>query len=113
MIQAPDLPLWAALIVGIFVLLGASITLIGAVGLIRLGSFYDRVHAPTLGPTLGTTCILVASITCFSVLQSRPVIHEILILVFVTGTTPVTLMLLARAALYRDRRAGSTDVPND
>lgn len=113
MIQAPDLPLWAALIVGIFALLGASITLIGAFGLLRLKSFYDRVHAPTLGPTLGTTCILIASITCFSVLQSRPVIHELLILVFVTVTTPVTLMLLARAALYRDRRAGSTDVPND
>ena len=39
----------------------------------------------------------------FSVLQSRPVLHEILIALFVTVTTPVTLMLLARAALYRDR----------
>ena len=113
MIQAPDLPLWATLIVGAFVLVGASITLIGALGLLRLRSFYDRVHAPTLGPTLGTTCILVASIPCFSVLQSRPVIHEVLILVFVTVTTPVTLMLLARAAIYRDRRAGVTDVPKD
>lgn len=113
MIQAPDLPLWAALIVGIFVLLGALITLIGTIGLIRLGSFYERVHPPTLGPTLGTLCILVASITCFSVLQSRPVVHEILIAIFVTLTTPVTLMLLARAALYRDRRAGTGDVPKD
>ena len=71
------------------------------------------VHAPTLGPTLGTASILVASITCFSVLQSRPVIHEILIAIFVTVTTPATLMLLGRAALYRDRRAGSADVPKD
>ena len=30
-------------------------------------------------------------------------LHEILIAIFVTVTTPVTLMLLARAALYRDR----------
>lgn len=113
MIQAPDLPLWAALIVGIFLLLGALITLVGAIGLIRLGSFYERVHAPTLGPTLGTLCILIASITCFSVLQSRPVVHEILIAIFVTLTTPVTLMLLARAALYRDRRSGAADVPKE
>lgn len=113
MIQAPELPLWAALIVGIFVLLGALITLVGALGLIRLGSFYERVHAPTLGPTLGTLCILVASVTCFSVLQSRPVVHEILIGIFVTLTTPVTLMLLARAALYRDRRAGEANVPKE
>lgn len=113
MIQSPDLPLWAAIIVGVFVLLGASITLIGALGLIRLNSFYDRVHPPTLGPTLGTICILVASITCFSTLQSRPIVHELLIGLFVTMTTPVTLMLLARAALYRDRKERSPDVPQE
>jgi multicomponent K+:H+ antiporter subunit G len=31
------------------------------------------------------------------------VLHELLIAGFVTVTTPVTLMLLGRAALYRDR----------
>lgn len=113
MIQAPDLPLWAAFIVGIFVLLGAAATLIGALGLIRLDSFYDRVHPPTIGPTMGTACILTASITCFSVLQSRPVLHEILIAIFITLTTPVTLMLLAHAAIYRDRREGVKDVPRE
>ena len=113
MIQAPDLPLWAAIIVGFCVLLGAIITLIGTIGLIRLKSFYDRVHPPTLGSTLGTGFILIASIVTFSVSQSRPVLHEILIAVFVTLTTPVTLMLLARAALYRDRSEGASDVPMD
>ena len=39
----------------------------------------------------------------FSALQTRPVLHEILIVVFVTVTTPVTLMILVRAALFRDR----------
>lgn len=112
MIQAPDLPLWAAIIVGCFVLLGAGVTLIGAIGLLRVGSFYDRVHPPTLGMTLGTACILVASITCFSVMQSRPVMHEVLIAIFITITTPITLMLLARAALFRDRSEGA-DVPAD
>lgn len=113
MIQAPDLPLWAAIIVGSCVLLGAIITLVGTIGLIRLKSFYERVHPPTLGSTLGTGFILIASIVTFSVSQSRPVLHEILIAVFVTLTTPVTLMLLARAALYRDRSEGAPDVPMD
>ena len=90
MIQAPDLPIWAAFLVGLLVLIGASITLIGALGLVRLGSFYERVHAPTLGATLGTGSILVASMICFSVLQSRLVIHEVLIAVFLTITTPIT-----------------------
>lgn len=113
MIQAPALPLWAAVIVGLLVLLGAVITLIGALGLVRLGSFYERVHPPTLGMTLGTACILIASITSFSVQQSRPVLHEILIAIFITITTPVTLMLLARAALYRDRSEGAANVPQE
>lgn len=111
MIQAPDLPFWAAFIVGLLLLCGAVVTLIGVLGLVRLGSFYERVHAPTLGATLGTGAILIASMICFSVLQSRPVIHEILIALFLTITTPVTLILLGRATLYRDRAAGAKDVP--
>lgn len=113
MIDAPDLPLWAAIAVGFFVLLGASITLIGVLGLLRLDNFYERVHAPTLGTTMGTMCILLASSICCSTLHTRPMMHEILIAVFVTLTTPVTLMLLARAALYRDRSEGSQAVPDD
>ncbi len=113
MIQAPDLPIWAAFLVGLLVLIGASITLIGALGLVRLGSFYERVHAPTLGATLGTGSILVASMICFSVLQSRLVIHEVLIAVFLTITTPITLILLGRAAIYRDRSEGTPGIPRD
>ena len=97
------LPAWAALITAFLVLLGSGLALIGNIGLIRFASFYERVHAPTLGATLGMLSILVASIVCFSALQTRPVVHEILIGVFVTITTPVTLMLLVQATLYRDR----------
>ena len=106
-----DLPVWAALATGFLVLLGAGLTLIGAIGLLRLPSFYERMHAPTLGSTWGTAGILLGSIVFFSVLQTRPVLHEVLIAAFVTVTTPVTLLLLARAALYRDRTEGSTSVP--
>jgi multicomponent K+:H+ antiporter subunit G len=111
MIQAPDLPVWAAVAVGLLILLGSSITLVGSIGLLRLWSFYERVHAPTLGTTLGTGLIVLGSMVCFSVLQSRPLVHELLIALFVTITTPVTLMLLGRAALYRDRLEGRNDVP--
>lgn len=102
---------WAAILTSVLVLLGAGLTLIGTIGLLRFNSFYARVHAPTLGTTLGIGCILLASILYYSVLQSRPVFHEILIAIFVTITTPVTLMLLVNAALYRDWNEGNGHVP--
>lgn len=108
---AADIPAWAALMTTVLVLVGAAVTLIGSLGLLRLGTFYARVHAPTLGTTLGMGSILAGSALCFSVIEARPVVHEILIAVFVTLTTPVTLMLLVRAALYRDRTEGSSEVP--
>lgn len=104
--QAPDLPAWAAIATALLILIGAGITLIGSLGLLRLNTFYERVHAPTLGTTLGTLFIVLSSITCFSVLKSRPIAHELLILLFISLTTPVSLMLLARSALFRDRAEG-------
>ena len=97
--EIPILPaiLTAALLIG-----GAVITLIGSLGLLRLGSFYERVHAPTLGTTLGTAAIAAASMIYFSALETRPVFHELLILAFVTATTPIALILLVRAAVFRD-----------
>ncbi len=111
MSHVQDLPGWAALATAALVLLGAALTLVGAVGTLRLRSFFERIHAPTLGTSWGTGAILLASIVCFSALGTRPVVHEILIGVFISVTTPVTLMLLARAAIYRDRTEGKGEVP--
>src|SRR5690606_22801720 len=96
-----EVPLWAAIPIAALLLIGAGLTFIGSVGLMRLSSFYDRIHAPTLGSSWGTAGIVMASMGYFSVLQGRPVLHEFLLGVFVTITTPVTLTLLARAAVFR------------
>lgn len=109
--HAADLPVWVAVIVAAFLVVGSGLTLVGSYGFFRLHNFYVRTHAPTLGTSWGTGAILLASILFFSVLGSRPVAHELLIGVFVTVTTPVTLMLLGRAALYRDRAERNGDVP--
>lgn len=106
-----DLPAWAAVATSVLVLTGAALTLIGTIGLLRLDSFYARVHPPTLGTTLGIGCVLLASIVYFSALGQRPVVHEVLIAIFVTLTTPVSLMLLVSAALRRDWTEGAADVP--
>jgi multicomponent K+:H+ antiporter subunit G len=101
--HAHELPLWLAVLTALLVLAGATLTLIGAFGLLRLKSFYERVHSPTLGTTLGTGLVLIASMVLFSTLGSRPLLHEVAIGVLMTITTPVTLMLLLRAAIHRER----------
>jgi multicomponent K+:H+ antiporter subunit G len=104
-----QIPSVAAILTSVLVILGAGITLIGSLGLLRFRGFYQRVHAPTLGTTLGVICLALASMIYFSALGTRPVLHELLIIVFVLTTTPITLMILVRAALFRDeteRRLG-------
>lgn len=114
---AASLPEWLALLISALAVAGAGLSLLGVVGLVRLRSFYDRVHAPTLGATLGLALILVSSWLYFGSVQGRWLPRELLIAVFVTVTTPVTLILLARAALFRDRTETSEReekaVPND
>jgi multicomponent K+:H+ antiporter subunit G len=88
---------------GILVILGAFLAFSGSIGLLRLGTFYERVHPPTMGTTLGTGLVLIASMLYFTATESRPVLHEVLIGLFMTVSTPVTYMLLVRAALHRDR----------
>jgi multicomponent K+:H+ antiporter subunit G len=96
-------------IAALLVLAGALLAFVGSLGLVRLRSFYERVHPPTMGTTLGTALVLAGSIVYFTAVQSRPVVHEVLIAILMTVTTPVTYMLLVRAALHRDRRASGTE----
>ncbi|MDR0807700.1 MAG: monovalent cation/H(+) antiporter subunit G [Gemmobacter sp.] len=102
-----DIPLWIAVPVALFLLLGSTLSMLGAFGLMRLKSFYDRLHAPTLATSWGTAGIVLASILLTSWLQGRLVLHDLVIALFVMLTTPVTLMLLGRAALNRDRAEGA------
>jgi multicomponent K+:H+ antiporter subunit G len=100
---AAGVPLWAALPAAFLLVCGGLLTVIGSLGLLRLKDFYARIHAPTMGSTLGTGCVLIASMLVSSAVAGRPVIHELLITLFIVLTSPVTAMLLMRAAIYRSR----------
>jgi multicomponent K+:H+ antiporter subunit G len=103
MTGAAGIPALAAVVVSVLLIGGAGLTLIGAFGLLSLRqSFYQRVHAPTLGTTLGTASIAFASMIYFSALEGRLLVHELLIVVLITVTTPISLMVLVRAAALRD-----------
>jgi monovalent cation/proton antiporter, MnhG/PhaG subunit len=99
-----DIPLWAAVPATLLLVLGGALALIGGIGLLRLPDFYQRMHAPTLSNTLGCGCVLLASLLCFSALEGRIVPNQLLIVLFIAITSPLTSMLLIKAAMYRQRR---------
>jgi multicomponent K+:H+ antiporter subunit G len=96
-----DLPAWAVLPAGILLITVGLLVDIGSLGLVRLPSFYARMLPPTMGSTLGSGCVLIASMLVSSALAGRPVIHEILITLFIAMTTPVSAMTLMAAAISR------------
>jgi len=91
---------------------GALFALIGAFGLMRLPTFYQRIHPPTLGTTVGVWSIALATVLQFSALEKTASVSAILIPIFVAMTMPITTIFLMRAALFRDRLAGRPVPPN-
>jgi multicomponent K+:H+ antiporter subunit G len=54
-----------------------------------------------MGATLGTGSVLLASMLVSSAVAGRPVVHELLITLFVVMTTPVSAITLMGAAITR------------
>ncbi|CAM1640597.1 Na+/H+ antiporter subunit G [Bartonella apis] len=106
-----DFPLWLSIVIVFFLLLGSGLTLIGAIGLNRAKSFYERLHMPTLGTSWGVSGIIIASIIYSTVSGHKLISHSILLAIFIIVTTPVTLMLLSRAVMQRDQSSNSTELP--
>ena len=67
-----SIPIWAQWLVALCLVTGALLALIGAFGLLRLRNFFQRIHAPSLGNTLGTWVTVAGSILFFSMQASRP-----------------------------------------
>jgi multicomponent K+:H+ antiporter subunit G len=102
-----SLPDWAAIPAALALIIAGIATFTGSLGLLRLREFYMRMHGPSMGNTLGVGSVLIASMLVSSALGSRPIVHELLITVFVITTSPMTAMLLMRAAVHRTTPRGS------
>jgi multicomponent K+:H+ antiporter subunit G len=87
-------------ILAALVLIGASFTLIGSIGLYKLPDFYMRLHGPTKATTLGVGAILLASVLYFSFTTEAISLHEILVTIFLFITAPVSAHLMAKSALH-------------
>ena len=104
-------PYWVDALTAGCVVLAATAALIGSFGLLRFGSFFQRVHAPTLGATIGTWGLTLATVLQASFVNRQPYVHALLIALFIAMTAPVTTLFLMRAALFRARVRGDAGIP--
>ena len=104
---AQNFLLWTELLTAVFVVMGAAFAAVGSFGLVRMPTFFTRIHTPTLGSTAGVWCITLATIVYFSAQGASLFSHAILITLFVALTTPVTTIFLMRATLFRERQKGA------
>jgi multicomponent K+:H+ antiporter subunit G len=105
------LPFWVEVLTAALLVLSSLFALVGAVGLLGMKDFFQRMHPPALASTLGAWCVALASIVYFSAMKESPVLHAWLIPILLAITVPVTTLLLARTGLFRKRMAGDGDVP--
>ena len=84
----------------LLVLAGAFFTLAGSIGLARFPDFFLRLHGPTKATTLGAGSLLLASALNFSARGEQIRFPEVLIMLFLFITAPVSAHLMAKAALH-------------
>jgi multicomponent Na+:H+ antiporter subunit G len=90
----------AEIIAGVFILIGTIISLISAIGLVRLPDVYTRSHAASKSSTVGVLFILIGTLLYFLISEGYFSIRLILGIVFVFLTAPVAAHVICRAA-YR------------
>ena len=91
------------------ILLGSVFVLLGSVGLVKFPDFFMRLHAPTKASTLGVTAILVAAMIHFTIKYQSPSLHELLIVVFLWLTAPISALMMASAARRVHKKKVDTD----
>jgi len=64
--MSAQLSLWVEIAVAILLVLSSLFALVGAIGLVRMKDYFQRMHPPALASTLGAWCVALASIIYFS-----------------------------------------------
>jgi multicomponent K+:H+ antiporter subunit G len=105
MTDASQVPLWAEIITAVLLVSSSLFALTGALAMLRLKDFFQRMHPPALASTLGAWCVALATVLYFTWLKHSLALHAVLIPILLAITMPVTTLLLARVALFRKRMA--------
>lgn len=104
------LPAWIEAVVAGLLLASGLLSLVAALGLVRLEDYFQRLHAPAIANTGSAWCVALATIAGFSALDGGIALYAVAVNVFLAVTAPVSTLLLSRTGLFRKRLAGS-EVP--
>jgi multicomponent Na+:H+ antiporter subunit G len=96
---------------GAFIIIGATFSLIAAVGILRLPDLYTRMHAASKAGTVGSGLLLLAiALVAFDV---AVILRALAGVLFLLLTAPVAAHLLARAAYSAGYRPAEITTINE
>ncbi|MBC1459035.1 monovalent cation/H(+) antiporter subunit G [Listeria newyorkensis] len=86
------------IIISIMILIGASLSILAAIGVIRLPDVYTRTHAAGISNTFGVSLLLFATVGYFFHSGEGFNARVLLAILFIYLTTPIASHLINRAA---------------
>ncbi|MEQ8367344.1 MAG: Na+/H+ antiporter subunit G [Roseicyclus sp.] len=99
----------AELLIALSLVVSGIFGFVGSYGLVKLKDSVQRLHAPTKATTLGVGGVLIASMLYFYLDTGHISVHELLIMVFLFLTAPITANFIAKA--YMARNIKRKDLP--
>lgn len=100
-------------LIGLCIALGAILTVVTAVGLIRLPDVYTRTHAASKAATLGVMFVLLGTFLYFHLVEGHMNSRLILGIIFIFLTSPVAGHLICRAAYNTNVKLWEGSVQDD
>ncbi len=97
------------ILISALLVIGGTFGLIGSFGLLKLNDPMKRLHAPTKASTVGVGTTLVASVLYFAIFKGAVTWQELLIVLFLFITSPITANFLSKVHLHRNMV--SADLP--
>mgnify|MGYP001811961773 CR=1 FL=1 len=89
------------LVAHVFLVVGALFMLLAAVGVVRFGDVYSRMHAAAKGPALGVVLVGAGTALSIRTVQATVVVSLVIVLQLIGG--PVGTHLLGRSVYRRVR----------
>lgn len=99
-------------LIALLLVIAGVFGLIGSYGLIRLKDGMQRLHAPTKASTVGLGAALLASMLHGLLIGTGFSVQELLVMVFVFITAPITANYLSKLHLHSRRYRDAIPAPD-